>query len=185
MLIPTFHSLYSKISHIFWRKDRELELEFDFYCHFYNMTWLKFQLSRIRIYYFRWFQLDIETQDESRVLSVSLRLQGMIVEEKHALLLPWLLQQMITDHFSPCCTTLLCDSFNPRVVLLNILFTANFMGHWDLLWLRPSWDRFPCASTHMHAQPTWAHFHHQPVYNDLFHCGEPVLNTHRSKPPYR
>ncbi len=44
-------------------------------------------------------------------------------------------------------------------VQLNILFTTNFMKHWDLLWSQPSRDTDPCTSTHTHAN---THTHSPP-----------------------
>lgn len=149
MLIQNFHSLYSKISHRFWHQDREFELEFDFYCHFYNMTRKKFQISRIRIYYFRWFQLDLETLKMSQGF-------GLYLSDSRV----WLLKKSMPccchdspsrwlQAIFPCCTTLLCDSFNPSVVRLNILFTANFMGHWDLFMI-PAKPRHIPMRQHTH-----------------------------------
>lgn len=121
MLILNFHSLYSKISHIFWRKDRELELEFDFYCHFYNMTWLKFQISRIRIYYFRWFQLDMETLKMSQGFCLYLSDSRVWLLKKsmpcccHDSSSRWL-QTIFPLVAPPCCVTVLihglyCSTF--------------------------------------------------------------------------
>lgn len=156
MLIQSFDSLCSKISHIVWHKDRELELLF-LLSFFYDMIRIKFQIKRIGIYYFRWFQLDLESLGMSQlqvnqVLSVSLRFQGMTVEGKHGQCCHDSSSRWLQTIF-PCCTALLCDSFNPSVVQLNILFTTNLMWHWDLSWSRPSRDAYPCASTHKRSPP--------------------------------
>lgn len=151
------------------------------------MIRMKFLIKRIGIYYFRWFQLNLEIwkmsqQQVNQVLPMFLRFQGMTVEEKHGQYCHESSSRWLQTIF-PRFTALLCGSFNPSVVQLNILFTTNLMWHWDLSWSQPSRNTYPCASTQ--AQSTWAHFQHHPVYDYLFHCGKPVPNTRRHKPPDR
>lgn len=62
-------------------------------------------------------------------------------------------------------------------VQLNILFTANFTKHWDLLWSQPSGVADP--QTH---SPPGRVFTHQPVYDYLFHCGKPDWTPADTKP---
>lgn len=40
-------------------------------------------------------------------------------------------------------------------------------------------------TAHACARSTWAHYYHQTFCDYLFHCGEPVWNTHRLKPLHR
>lgn len=125
MPVQICDSLHSKISPIFCHKNR-IKLELCFYCQFffYWSGYISKSLG-LRVYYFRWIQLDLDVlkmshQPWNQVWSVSLRLQGITAEGKHAqrcleFSSSWLQSHPAKGQFQIC-----------------ILFTTNSMKHWAI-----------------------------------------------------